>query len=113
MPLHVRAGAIVPLAPVRQHVDEPAADPLALVVYPGADGAFMLYEDDGRTFEYRRGDWMGVELRWTDRARRLSLRLVKGSRMRPPAPRPIVVRLAGEASTRPVLFAGRPLDVAF
>ena len=48
MPLHVRAGAILPLGPVRQYVDEPVDGPLTLVVYPGADGAFTLYEDDGR-----------------------------------------------------------------
>ena len=52
MPLHVRAGAILPLGPARQYVDEPVENTLSVVVFPGADGAFELYEDDGRTFEY-------------------------------------------------------------
>ena len=55
MPLHVRAGAIIPLGPVRQYVEQPIDAPLTIVVYPGADGAFTLYEDDGRSFEYRQG----------------------------------------------------------
>jgi alpha-glucosidase/alpha-D-xyloside xylohydrolase len=111
MPLHVRAGAILPLAPVRQYVDEPVDGPLTLLVYPGADGAFRLYEDDGRTFDYRKGEWMGIEMAWSDRVRRLTLRLSEGSRMRPPAKRPIEIRVAGESTSRRVVFDGRPIEV--
>jgi alpha-glucosidase/alpha-D-xyloside xylohydrolase len=112
IPLHVRAGAIVPLGPVKQYVDDPVEGPLTLVVYPGANGTFTLYEDDGKTFDYRRGDWMRIEMTWNDAARRLSIRLSPGSRMRPPAQRRIEVRIAGETtSPRQILFAGKPLDV--
>ena len=79
MPLHVRAGTILPLGPVKQYVDEPVDGPLSIVVYPGADGAFTLYEDDGKTFDYRRGEWMRIVMSWNDAARRLSLRLAPGS----------------------------------
>ena len=111
MPLHVRAGAILPLGPIRQYVDEPIDGPLSVVVYPGADGTFTLYEDDGRTFNYRRGEWMGVEMTWNDAARRLTLRLTPGSRMLPPARRTLEVRIAGEKVTRTVVFTGRPVGV--
>jgi alpha-glucosidase (family GH31 glycosyl hydrolase) len=109
MPLHVRAGAILPFGPVKQYVDEPVDEPLSLVVYPGADGAFTVYEDDGRTFNYRRGEWMGMDARWEDTARRLTLRLAPGSRMLPPLRREIDVRVAGEESSHRVVFAGRPV----
>jgi hypothetical protein len=33
--------------------------PLSLWVHPGADGAFSWYEDDGRSFDYRKGDSCG------------------------------------------------------
>jgi alpha-glucosidase (family GH31 glycosyl hydrolase) len=111
MPLHVRAGAILPLAPLKQYVDEPIDGPLAVVVYPGADGTFTLYEDDGKTFDYRRGAWMRVEMKWNDAARRLTLRLAPGSRMLPPARRAIDVRVAGGKETRSVVFAGQPVVV--
>ncbi len=39
MPLHVRAGAIVPFGPIKQYVDEPVEGPLTVTVYPGTDGA--------------------------------------------------------------------------
>ena len=111
MPLHVRAGAILPLGPVRQHTDESVDEPLTLVVYPGADGTAALYEDDGRTFDYRKGEWMRVEMKWRDSDRVLSLRLSPGSKMRSPASRSWEVRLAGGKETKTVSFEGRPVEV--
>src|SRR5687767_15841926 len=73
MPLYVRAGAIVPLDPVRQHTAQPVSDPTALNVYPGRDGEYTLYTDDGITQEYlqARGTW--IRMTWNDRAKRLTL----------------------------------------
>jgi alpha-glucosidase/alpha-D-xyloside xylohydrolase len=111
MPLHVRAGGILPFGPITQYANEPIDEPLSLVIYPGADGAFTLYEDDGRSFDYRAGAWMGTDIRWRDASRRLSLRLAAGSRMLPPLRRPISVRVAGQRDTRSVVFAGQPIDI--
>jgi hypothetical protein len=111
MPLHVRAGAIIPHAPVRQYVDQPGDEPLTVVVYPGADGAFVLYEDDGRTFEHRHGAFMRIVMTWDDRAGRLSLRLAPGSRMRPPLTRQVRVRLAGSKEEQSVRFDGKPVTI--
>jgi alpha-glucosidase/alpha-D-xyloside xylohydrolase len=111
MPLYVRAGAIVPVGPVRQYVDEPVDAPTTLRVYPGADGGFTLYEDDGVSFGYRRGDWMGIRLEWDDRGRRLTMRLAEGSRMRPPLRRRFEVVVVPEEAPRPVDFGGDPVEV--
>lgn len=110
-PLYVRAGAIIPMGPVKQYVDEPTDKPLTLVVYPGADGSSSLYEDDGTSFEYRKGAWMTIAISWKDATRTLSLRLAPGSRMLPPARRTIDVRVAGSTVTRSVVFTGAVLDV--
>lgn len=53
LPLFVKAGAVIPMGPVMSHTDEKPLDPLTLAVYPVADGAFMLYEDDGATLDYQ------------------------------------------------------------
>jgi alpha-glucosidase/alpha-D-xyloside xylohydrolase len=111
LPLFVRAGAIVPLGPVKQHTAEKVDGPLTLQVYPGADSAFMLYEDDGLTFDYRKGEWMGVRIEWNDARGRLSLRLAEGSRMRPPLRREIDVRLVPGKTSRRFVFEGRPLQI--
>jgi alpha-glucosidase/alpha-D-xyloside xylohydrolase len=110
-PIYVRAGTILPRGPVRQYTAEPVDEPLSLQIYPGADGAFMMYEDDGMSFEHEQGAWMGVDMRWTDRERRLELRLARGSRMLTSTPRRITVRLVGTQTTRDVTFTGQPLQV--
>lgn len=111
MPLHVRAGAVLPIGPVKQYADERIDAPLSLVVYPGADGTSALYEDDGRTFAYRKGAWMRLEMAWRDRDRALELRLGRGSRMLTPAKRTLEIRVAGEPASRTVVFEGRPVKV--
>jgi alpha-glucosidase (family GH31 glycosyl hydrolase) len=111
IPLYVRAGAIIPTVPVRQSTSKPNELPLTLLVYPGADGESAWYEDDGTTFNYRRGEAMHVTLEWRDAASRLTLRLAGGSRMLAPAPRRIEVRVAGTSKTTRVEFAGRTTSV--
>jgi hypothetical protein len=106
-PLYVRAGGIVPMGPVKQYTDEQVSGPLTLTVYPGADGQFLVYEDDGRSFAHRTGAWMGIDLTWEDATRRLTVRLAKGSRLLPPARRPLEVRIAGTDTRREVAFEGR------
>ncbi len=113
MPLWVRAGAIIPMGPVKQYTGERVDGPLAVTVYPGADGAFTLYEDDGVTFNYRRGEWMKIAFRWNDRGRVLTLRLADGSKTPPPIPRNIEVRIAPDKTARKVVFDGKPIDVRF
>jgi alpha-glucosidase/alpha-D-xyloside xylohydrolase len=111
MPIFVRAGAVIPMGPVRQYVDEPTTEPTALVVYPGADGAASIYEDDGKTLDYQKDAGMRIALRWRDAQRTLTVSLAPGSRMRPPATRTFDVRVAGAASGRTLTFNGRSIDV--
>ncbi len=111
IPLYVRAGAIIPFDPVRQYTGENASGPLSLSIYAGADGRFQLYEDDGVSFSFRKGDWMGIEMNWHDRDRLFTMRLADGSRMRPPLERRIDVHLVGEKETRSVVFSGKTLEV--
>jgi alpha-glucosidase (family GH31 glycosyl hydrolase) len=111
VPLFIREGAILPFGPVKQYVNERVAGPLSIAVYPGRDGKFLLYEDDGISFNYRKGDWMGLELKWNETQRALAIRLAPGSRLRPPLRRSMEVKL-GDLSKN-VEFDGRPLDVRF
>jgi hypothetical protein len=113
MPLYFRAGAIIPFGPVKQYTGEKVDLPLILQVYPGANGEFTLYEDDGITFDYRKGKWMKIQIAWNDSRRRLTMRLAPGSQMLAPVQRNIKVRLALEKTTRTVIFSGRPLEVQF
>lgn len=114
-PLYVRAGSILPLGPVKQYTSEKVDAPMTLVVYPSADGAYTLYEDDGISFAYRAGAWMKTEMRWNNAERKLTLRLGRGSRPGapglPPLRRKFEVRLAGQSSARTLEFNGQPLTI--
>jgi alpha-glucosidase (family GH31 glycosyl hydrolase) len=101
------------MGPVKQYTAEKVDGPLTLVIYPGGDAAFSLYEDDGDTFNYRRGEFMRIEMIWNDSRRSLKLRLANGSRMLPPLKRKIEVRVVGEKATRAITFDGRPVEVRF
>ena len=63
MPLYVRAGAIIPTGPVKQHTGETADAPLTLTVYPGADGTADVYEDDGASFAHKAGEYRKIAVR--------------------------------------------------
>lgn len=63
VPMLMRAGAILPLAPLAQTTGDIPQDRLILSVFPGADGAFRLYEDDGVTGAYKEGQYEWTEIR--------------------------------------------------
>jgi alpha-D-xyloside xylohydrolase len=65
-PLFVRAGSIVPTGPEIQYADQVMNAPLTLNVYTGADGRFEIYEDDGRTNGYERGEWSRIPITYQD-----------------------------------------------
>jgi len=111
MPLYLRAGAILPLGPVKQFVEEGSEEPLTLAVYPGTDSGFLLYEDDGKSFDYQRGEWMGIQMSWHDRNRVLELQLAPGSKMLAPLKREINVKV-GESGNH-VQFDGRLTQIRF
>jgi alpha-glucosidase (family GH31 glycosyl hydrolase) len=109
-PLYVRAGAILPLGPVKQYTAETVDAPLTLMVHPGADAESSVYEDDGHTFGYRRGEWTRILMGWNDARRVLTLRLAPGSR--PVASsRRFEVIAAGASQSRQVMFDGTPIEV--
>lgn len=54
LPLFVKAGAIIPMGPEMDYVDEKLCDPLTLDIYPSGRSSFALYEDDGITGEYEK-----------------------------------------------------------
>ncbi len=73
LPVHVRAGSIVPLGPDLEYTDEKPADPITLYVYAGSGGRFTLYEDDGISNGYERGAASRIPLTWDDGARTLTI----------------------------------------
>jgi alpha-D-xyloside xylohydrolase len=79
VPMFVRAGSIVPLGPVMQYVGEKTWDDLEIRVYPGADGQFTLYEDEGDSYNYEKGMYSTITFQWNDRTHTLTIGARQGS----------------------------------
>ena len=79
VPMFVRAGSILPLGPEMQYVGEKAWDNLELRVYPGADGRFVLYEDEGDNYNYEKGAYSVIQFSWNDKTHTLTIGARKGS----------------------------------
>jgi alpha-D-xyloside xylohydrolase len=79
VPMFVRAGSILPLGPEMQYVGEQSWDNLELRLYPGADGAFTLYEDEGDNYNYEQGIYATILFTWSDKARTLTIGTRQGN----------------------------------
>ena len=79
VPMFVRAGSILPLGPEMQYVGEKTWDNLELRVYPGADGDFLLYEDEGNGYNYEKGVYTTIALHWSNQQRTLTIGARQGS----------------------------------
>jgi alpha-D-xyloside xylohydrolase len=73
LPLYVRAGSILPLGPDQEWSTEKPADPIELRVYPGEDGTFTIYEDENDNYNYEKGEYATIPLRWDDRMHTLTI----------------------------------------
>ena len=99
MPLYVRAGSIIPMAPVMQYVDERPLEQLTLRVWQG-EGEFTLYEDDGRTFEYKTGAFCTTTYRVHSEGGETIIEIGERQGDFTPARREVVVELVGIGEQR-------------
>lgn len=72
LPLFVRAGSILPLGSPVLSAQQDKQTIESVRIYPGADGDFSLYSDDGATYEYEKNAGSVTRLHWDDKARRLT-----------------------------------------
>lgn len=73
IPLYVRAGTILPYGPKVQYATEKKWDNLEIRIYPGADGEFVLYEDENDNYNYEKGAYATIKFRWDNTARTLTI----------------------------------------
>jgi hypothetical protein len=63
IPIFVKGGGIVPSAPLTMRTQHIAGDHLIVTLFPGTEGNFSLYEDDGTTAGYEQGEFETTALR--------------------------------------------------
>lgn len=87
IPVFVRGGSIVPLGPTEQWTGQKPDAPIEIRVYPGADAAFSLYDDDGNDYDYEKGAYSVIPIQWNDRTGTLTIGKREGSFSGMPATR--------------------------
>lgn len=114
MPIYVRAGAIIPFDPIRQYTAEPLKEPTTLRIYPGADGDFTLYEDDGISQQYLKGKSTRIHLTWNDKTKTLTLSPgTPGEGANLPLQQTFSVERMTDKAMRSVKYEGKEVSVRF
>ena len=120
IPLFLRSGSIVATGPVTQYVDEKPDAPIVLQVVAGANGQASLYEDDGVSNGYERGEFTRIPLSYDDKAGTVTIGARTGQYKGMVAKRQIKVRLlrAGvapgadlDAADKSVEYEGKPVTI--
>lgn len=78
IPLYVKAGSIIPVGPQVQYATEKPWDHLELKVYAGANGNFILYEDEFDNYNYEKGAYTEIPISWNNVSRKLTIGARKG-----------------------------------
>ncbi|AEV98767.1 xylosidase [Niastella koreensis] len=79
IPVYVKAGTVMPVGPSVQYAEEKKWDSLEIRVYPGANGKFVLYEDENDNYNYERGVYATVTFTWDDTKKMLTISDRNGS----------------------------------
>jgi alpha-D-xyloside xylohydrolase len=121
MPLFVRTGAILPTGPDIQYTGEQPGGPIVLHVFTGADGRYSLYEDNGVSDGYQRGEYARIPIEWDDKTGTLTIGARTGGYDGMAAKRAISVRFYDQRGakapdfssnrTRSVTYEGRALTI--
>ncbi|HEX2956985.1 MAG TPA: glycoside hydrolase family 31 protein [Chitinispirillaceae bacterium] len=78
IPIYAREGAILPMGPEIQYATE-RSDTIELRVYPGKNGSFTLYEDEGDNYNYENGKYAEIPITYIDNDKNVIIGSRKGS----------------------------------
>ena len=112
LPLYVRAGSIVPTAPVTEYSAAQLDKDFTITVYPGKDASFLLYEDEGDGYNYEKGAFSEIPLTWDEQSHVLTIGGRNGSFDGMQSSRSFLVRLYGGES-KTIKYSGMPVKVKF
>lgn len=110
IPLFVRAGSIIPIGPDVQYTNEKKWDNLIINVYPGADGTFTLYEDEGDNYNYESGAYTEIQMKWNDTKRILTIDARKGEYNGMLTKRNFTIRTA-DGKEKVITYSGKKINV--
>ncbi|MGB6057266.1 MAG: TIM-barrel domain-containing protein [Microthrixaceae bacterium] len=114
VPAFVVAGAVIPGLKDADRLGGPSYENLVVSAYPGGDGDYDLYEDDGTSQGYMKGDSVTIPLcqRVTHEARTVSIGPAEGRYRGWISKKPVEVRIVHELPPAEVQVNGAALAMA-
>ena len=109
--MFVKAGTILPLAPVMQYAQQSQWDNLDIIVYPGSNALFTLYEDEGDNYNYERGVYSTITMKWNDSQRTFTVEARQGQFPGMLQNRKFNIRIAGTEAVKTVDYNGNAVSV--
>ena len=79
IPVFVPEGAILPVGPEMEWSDQKKAELIDLYVYAGKDGSYVLYEDEGTNYNYEKGKYATIDIKYNDAQKTVTIGARKGS----------------------------------
>lgn len=110
IPLFVRAGSIVPYGPEVQYTSEKRWDNLTLCIYPGNNGSFTLYEDEGDNYNYENEAYTEIPMNWDNASRILTIGARKGEYNGMLQKRQFIVKTI-DGNSKTVTYTGKRIKV--
>lgn len=112
IPMFIKAGSILPIGPKVQYATEKTWDNLEIKVYTGANGTFTLYEDEFDNYNYEKGAYTEIPMKWDNASRKLTIGKRTGSYNGMLTQRKFTVTLE-DGSSKTVDYDGRAVSVKF
>lgn len=113
IPLFVKSGSVLPMGKALQYTGEKTADSLEIRIYPGADGKFVLYEDEGDGYHYENGVYTTISFVWNEAQKTLTIGDREGSFPGMITARTFNIVLASEPNkaNKEVHYKGKRLEI--
>ncbi len=110
MPLYVKAGSIIPIGPEVQYARQKSWQQLDIHVYPGADGTFCLYEDEFDNYNYEKGAYSEIWMKWNDKKRTFTIESRKGEYQGMLHERTFVLKTA-DGKEKTINYTGKKINI--
>ena len=72
IPLYIKSGSVLPMGPFEQYATQKMTAPIEIRIYPGADGHFTLYRDENDNYDYQKGAFSLIPIKWNNARKMLT-----------------------------------------
>ncbi|MDE5997312.1 MAG: glycoside hydrolase family 31 protein [Muribaculaceae bacterium] len=109
LPLFVKAGSIIPTTEVVEYSAASTGKPLTIEVYPGKDATFTLYDDAGDSYDFEKGEYTRISMKWDDAKNELTIAEAEGTYPEAPKSRKMTIRKDGKSKT--ITYKGKKTKI--